>query len=992
MLFCDVVGSTAMGERLEAETVRELMLRYFHEMRSAIEGHGGTIEKFVGDAVMAVFGVPEAHEDDPLRACRAAVEMRRRILERNHELERRYGSTLELRIGINTGEVVASDPGLRETFVSGDAVNVAARLEQAASPGEVLLGASTYELVKAAVDAQPAPPIVAKGKAEPLRAFTLISASETPSPRRRLTTPMVGRERELAVLASTYNGVLGGGKPTLALVVGEPGVGKSRLAEEFLQTAAADATVFSGRCLPYGEGITYWPLAEIVRQAAAIHDEHDRPEARRRLLVVAGDEWTADMLAQALGLSDSSATPTEIGRAARRLLERLATARPVVVVLDDVQWAEPALLDLVAGVAARGDGRIMMLCLARPEFAAWPATLRLEPLPTAEATKLARRLGADRLDRVVLAAGGNPLFIEELSAFLAENAGWDGEIPASLEALLTARLDQLPREERMAAERASVEGQVFHRGSVLAMSAPEEQAGAIAAVAALEARGVALPTQADFVDEAAFRFRHLLIRDAAYAGLTKRARSDLHQQLADWLETKTVDRPEYDEIVGHHLEVAYRYRIELAPPDADARILAERAAERLAASGRRASVRWDLRPAINLLERALSLLDREDPRRLPLLSELAHSLIHAQELGRAAAVANEAIRESREAGDAKTGAYALVAWLDAQGRRGVGPENESLDSTLNQAIETFEALNEPRGLGQAWLLKSIAYRSREDWAKRIEALDKALAYAADAGDPEEEAFARIHYGIALLDGPAHFDEVGRGQQANLDWARAKHSLHVEAASLVLGGRIKAYTSDFSQARTLVSDGRALFEELGTKMALVAVSIWSAEVEELTGDLAAAERQYHNALTVADETGDWRRTWLPLDLARLAEAQGRHTEARELALLYEARTEPSDREANPDWLYWRSRAHIEQGQLSQAIELAEHGLSLAAPPENALERGATLVSFAAVMALARQPSRVARLAAEALALFEHKGATAPAAKARNMLTRASTTSS
>jgi len=283
LLFCDASGSTAMGERLDAESVRELMYSYFHEMRSAIERHGGTVEKFVGDAVMAVFGVPEAHEDDPLRACRAALEMQKRLPELNQELERRYGSVLALRIGVNTGQIVAGDASTRETFVSGDAVNTAARLEQAAAPGEVLLGEATYRLVRDMVEAEPVEPITAKGKAEPVAAYRLLSVPLAPAPRAGRQTPLVGRTEELRTLEEMFARATAGGRLELATMIGEPGVGKSRLASEFVAALGGRARVLVGRCLAYGEGITWWPLAEIVRAAAGIHDEHDRAHALDRL-------------------------------------------------------------------------------------------------------------------------------------------------------------------------------------------------------------------------------------------------------------------------------------------------------------------------------------------------------------------------------------------------------------------------------------------------------------------------------------------------------------------------------------------------------------------------------------------------------------------------------------------------------------------------------------------------------------------------------------
>jgi class 3 adenylate cyclase len=311
LLFCDVSGSTAMGERVDAESVRELMFRYFHSMRDAIERHGGTVEKFIGDAVMAAFGVPVSHEDDALRAVRAAAEMQHRVVDLNEELRRRVGTTIALRIGVHTGEVVAGDAALdRETFVTGDAVNTAARLEQAASPGEVLIGQPTLRLVRDAVEVEAIEPLSAKGKAEPLPAYRLIRVHAlSPGRARRFGGVLVGRRSELTLLGDVLEDVANGAC-RLTSVVGEAGVGKSRLVQEIVREA--DALVLEGRCLAYGDGITYWALAEIVRAAAGIHDETTAEEAQRRVVRLVGDQNVASPLALALGIGEGTASPETI--------------------------------------------------------------------------------------------------------------------------------------------------------------------------------------------------------------------------------------------------------------------------------------------------------------------------------------------------------------------------------------------------------------------------------------------------------------------------------------------------------------------------------------------------------------------------------------------------------------------------------------------------------------------------------------------------------
>ncbi len=547
ILFCDVTGSTAMGERVDAESVRELMFRYFHEMRAAIERHGGTVEKFIGDAVMAVFGVPEAHEDDALRACRAAHEMQQRIETLAPELEQRYGTRLHARIGVNTGEVVAGAG--RETFATGDPVNVAARLEQAAAPGEVVIGELTYRLAGGAVHAEPLAPVEAKGKGEPLAAFRLLGVAAVAAPR-PAAVPLIGREREMHELEEAFERACAEARCVLVTVVGEPGVGKSRLIADVELRLGSRGRVLKGRCLSYGEGITFWPIAEIVRAAAGIHDDDSGEEARAKVARLV-DEQAASRIAALIGLGGSVA-PEDVAWALRRLVGALTAQRPLVLTVEDLHWAEPTLLDLLVSLAEL-DVPVLLLATARPDLLEarldWPGVVRLEPLDADHTERLLRELGAEPDGKLVARAGGNPLFVHELAALLRED-GAAVAVPSSLSGLLTARLDRLPPPERDAVERAAVEGETFHRGAVAALL--ETDVGAVAErLSALVERELAFPAEARFIDEAAFRFRHVLVRDAAYAGLVKRLRAELHERFADWLESKVGDRlAEVEEIVG----------------------------------------------------------------------------------------------------------------------------------------------------------------------------------------------------------------------------------------------------------------------------------------------------------------------------------------------------------------------------------------------------------------------------------------------------------
>jgi class 3 adenylate cyclase len=519
VLFCDVTGSTELGESTDPEAARALLARYFERMKGIVESHGGTVEKFIGDAMMAVFGVPTAHEDEALRACRAAAEMRDALPDLG----------LAARIGVNTGDVVT---GTAERLVTGDAVNVAARFEQAAAPGTILIGVEPLEL---------------KGKSAPVVAFRLLSVLAAPE--RSHGSRFIGREPELAAVAQAWARALEETRCELVTVVGEPGVGKSRLVAEAL--SSIQARVARGRCLPYGEGITYWPVVEVLKQIAA-------PPS---------DPAAASVLRSLLGDSEQATSADEIAWAFRRLVEEQA---PLVVCLDDIQWGEETFLDLVEATALLSAGApVLLLCMARPELLdrrpGWPGVMRLEPLSADEAGRLiSDDVSGDLRERIARAAGGNPLFISEMLAMARERA--DVEVPPTLRALLTARLDQLDESERRVLERGSVEGELFHRGAVQALGPEEPQV--TARLTGLVRRELLRPDRPELAGEDAFRFRHLLVRDAAYDALPKSERAELHERFAAWLGGHG-ELVELDEIVGYHLEQAAAYLRELGRPSDD---------------------------------------------------------------------------------------------------------------------------------------------------------------------------------------------------------------------------------------------------------------------------------------------------------------------------------------------------------------------------------------------------------------------------------------
>ena len=696
VVFCDVTGSTALGELLDPETLRRVMARYFDTMKIAIEHHGGTVEKFIGDAVMAVFGIPHVHEDDALRAVRAAVEMREGLLDLNKELERDRGVTLASRIGVNTGEVVAGDPAAGQALVTGDAVNTAARLEQAAAPGEILIGAETYRLTRDAVRAEPADPIAAKGKAEPVPAYRLEDVTAgAAGHNRRLDAPMVGRDRELALLGQAFERATTDRACHLFTVLGTAGAGKTRLAEEFAAQVDDVATVLRGRCLAYGEGITFWPVVELVSQAAGLSILDHPVDAKRKLLAVIGpgerSERIADLVACLVGLSETQAPVEESFWALRRFLEVLAARQPLLLLLDDLQWAESTFLDLVEHVAEWSrDAPILVLAQARPDLrddrpgwgggVANATSILLEPLTEAETTELVADLigdseaAGDVSARVAEAAEGNPLFVEEMVAMLIddgylvrEDHRWiaagdlsEVKVPPTVQALIAARLDRLAPVERAVLERAAIIGKVFAASSIRSLASEELSGKVDEGIRALLRKDLIRPDRGDLGEEDSYRFRHLLVRDAVYDAMPKELRAELHEGFADWLEREARSAGELDEFVGYHLEQSYRYREELGPVDDAGRAIAARAGVHLLAAGERALGRGDVAAAERLLGRAMALLPADDPRALSAMPSLGEALFYGGQLERALEYLDEASVRAADAGADTIGARVAI--------------------------------------------------------------------------------------------------------------------------------------------------------------------------------------------------------------------------------------------------------------------------------------------------------------------------------------------
>ena len=674
LVFTDLKDSTALGERLDSEALHEVKERYFGAMAEEIKRHGGKIEKYIGDAIMAVFGLPRAHEDDALRAVRAAVGMRDKLKELNATLEKHFGVTLAARTGVNTGEVVAlDDPTADQKLATGDAVNVTARLEAAAPANEIYIGDVTYRLVRDAVEAEAVEPLTLKGKSQPVPAFRIISAQGLYGNERRVDTPVVGRDAELAALQASWDAAVATKRAHLVTVIADAGVGKSRLVRELMDRVSGQARLVFGRCLAYGEGITFWPLREMVVAAAEI-DRDDTPEiARAKLLECVGDEEVADRLASAAGLSPRQFPLHEINWGARRFLQHLAKDGPVLAMIDDIHWAEPAFLDLLENLLETVEGAsVLMVATSRHDLlesrAEWGTRedskrLVLKPLSDEAATQVVSNLlGAAGLPqslvkRIVNAAEGNPLYVEQMLSMLVDTGAVseDGSpvpikgdadivVPPTIHALLEARLDKLERSERAAAEPASVIGMEFPRSAVQSL-APQQLKDRVGdQLQALTRKHFIRPSAVEDADPR-FRFDHHLVRDTVYNGLLKRARATMHVEFVKWADQVNAESDrgqEFEAILGYHLEQAYKYLGELGPVDEAGAAIGRDGARRLASAGRRALGRGDMHAAASLLQRACALLPEDDLQRVELLPDLGETLIGVGQFDNARKVLSEA--------------------------------------------------------------------------------------------------------------------------------------------------------------------------------------------------------------------------------------------------------------------------------------------------------------------------------------------------------------
>ncbi len=1025
IVFADLAGSTALHERLDAESVRRFMDAYYQAMRSAVEAHGGTVTQLLGDGVKAVFGAPRVAEDDAIRAVRAAVAMQRAFAELAEAQAGAVGRT-GLRVAVNTGEVVASEAA----EIIGDPVNVAARLQEQARDGDVVIGEATRRLVSELVTLAPLGTFALKGRSESVAAYRVVSLDR---PAGASATPFVGREAELRQILAVYDGAVTDRRARLAVVLGSPGLGKSRVLGEVARRLGDTATVLTAHCDAAG-GATFAPIAEALRACLRIEEgasgdavlealdavmqggrrpTRSEPQASEGgPLQRLGEEADGSRIASGVAavLAGAPASPEETFFAVRRFLGALARFQPVVLVIDDLQWAEPLLLDLAEHLVQwTTEVPLLVLVAARPELREARSSLAvpgglvsevvtLAGLDALAAMKLAANaIGAEALPaavagRVLATSEGNPLFIGELVRMLVQDGvlkregdRWVAgeelaglEMPPTIQALLAARIERLRPEERTVLERAAVVGRQFSRAAVKELL-PREIADFDRLLESLRRSELVEPDPGWFLGEPALRFHHVLIRDAAYRRLLKNTRAELHERFANWVETRVGEAAAHDETLGWHLEQAHRHLRELGPLDAHGVALGERAARVLAEAGRRALARDDVPVAASLLGRALTALDAQDPARAELALDWCESLLAAGEVGEAAAAIDELGRFTE-------GSPRLAAWHTCfAGERAALTDPQALRATVDAvaaAAEVLASAGDAAGEAKAHFVHAIALSRLGRVGACEAALDRALAAARRGRDHRRSNAVLSGAPQAALWGPS---PVTRASGRCLDVVRVlritRGSSAVEAIALRCQGVLEALRGRSDAARRMIATSRRMVEELGITQRLLEAEMFAGQIELYEGDAAAAEARLRPAYEGLREHG------LGIDAARAAALLARALLAQDRAAEAEALSHESEALAGDDlsaavaWRGVRAEALAQRGEHAAAIEFARAAVEIAAATDALLYHADARTALAAALRAAGRSAEAAAEEGRAVELWEAKGATLLVERAR-----------